>query len=367
MSKLASSQPPILSVRSKQRLASFPLLIMARPKKLLLLFWAILVSMSPGVQAQHAHAYESNFEIVRAMLKQPESQMDLASIKLTIDQMIDPSTDKAALLKQLDDMASDIRASFPLVASNLIKFKALRDYLYQPSPQSGRQPYVYDLENDRNPRSKLLSVYLATRKGNCISMPLLFVILGQKLGVPVTITTAPAHAYVKFRGDNGNWYGVETTSGGGWAEDDWQKKQFPTLTETAIASGIYMQPLTKKETAAVVAESLLENYEGQKTTDAEEARVKLALLLLEHHPKHVIAMLHAYFGYLELRQRLFASRYVQPSDMPANVRARYEEIERGWFYWGTKAKTLGYQPSTPAMEAAYRERIRDAKAGTGNQ
>jgi regulator of sirC expression with transglutaminase-like and TPR domain len=301
------------------------------------------------------------------MLEQPEAQMDLANIKLSIDQMIEPSTNKAVVLQQLDNMALEIRASFPVGASNLTKFKALRDYLYQPPPLSGRRPYEYDLENDRDPRAKLLSVYLATHKGNCISMPLLFVILGQKLGVPVTITTAPSHVYVKFRGDNGNWYGVETTSGGGWAEDDWQRKQFPTLTDAAIANGIHMQPLTKKEAAAIVVESLLENYQGQKTLQAEEARVKLALLLLEHHPKYVVAMLHAYSGYLGMRRHLFVSKYRHPSEIPTNERARYEEIERGWFYWGTKAKSLGHRPPTPATEAEYRERIRraqDMRSGT---
>jgi len=306
-------------------------------------------------------AYASNHETIQTCLELPEAQINLANIKLSVDQMIDPSTDQASVLRRLDIMTTEVRATLPPGASNLDKFKALRDYLYRPPPLSGRRPFRYNFEDDRSLNAKLLSVYLSTGKGNCVSMPLLFVIIGQRLGIPVTIATAPGHIYVKFRGDNGVWHGVETTSGGGWADDDWQRSQFPNMTPKAIANGVYLQPLTRKETAAVIAGSLLEMYELQQSVAADEARISLASLIVKHYPKDVAAMVHAYYGYLGLKRRLFVQRYPHPADIPAHQRSRFIAIEEGWLRWGNKAKALGYQGTTAEMDAAYRERIKRAR------
>ena len=327
-----------------------------------------LTFVSSQLHAQSArHENEAHYAAVKAMLEQAEADIDLASVKLAIDQMIDPSIDSAAVLRQVNAITSDVRATFPPGATSLDKFKALRDYLHRPVPFSGRKAFVYNLDDDRNPRAKLLHVYLETHQGNCISMPLLMLIVAQKLGIPLAAATAPAHLYLKFHGDNGNWYGVEATNGGGWADDEWQKTQFPNLTPAAIANGIYMQPLTNREAAAVIAEALLEKYESEQNNVADEARVNMAILILKSYSKDVAAMVHAYWGYMGLRRRLFLDIYPQQSDIPVKLQPMYEMLERRGIYWGSKAKAFGFQPPTAAMEAGYRARIERARAERKSQ
>jgi len=90
----------------------------------------------------------------------------------------------------------------------------------------------------QNPTHDLLTSYLASRKGNCVSMPILFVILGERLGLNVTLSTAPLHVLVKYTdAQSGVTYNLEATSGGGFTRDAWYRQNLP-MTDVAIANGI---------------------------------------------------------------------------------------------------------------------------------
>lgn len=328
---------------------------------------AVLAGATWWLNCANAHAqpaapdYHTHYKVVQTLLTQPDNRLDLADIKLAIDALIDPGTDVAALSAQLEAMATEVRLLFPSGASNLVRFKVLRDYLFRPPPGSGREPFLYNFDDDRNPRAKLMSVYLATRRGNCISMPLLFVILAQKLHIPVTTATAPAHLYLMFRADNGRWFGVEATNGGGWTDDAWLRQTFPSLTQRAIDSGLYLQPLTLRETAAIMAESLLEYYEAHGSIGADEARIQLGALIHQHYPMSVPAMGHSYDAYRALRRRVFEEKYARPTDIPQHLAPQFLMLEHGIRHWGSTLRDLGYQSQTPEMETAYRRRIDTAR------
>lgn len=303
----------------------------------------------------------ANLETIRQLLAQPEDKIDFATAKLTIDKMIDPTIDIEAASKQLDMLSADIWRNLPPQPSSRIKVEAMRAHLYQPGPWNGHRPFAYDLNDPlgRDMRSKLLPTYLATRKGNCISMPMLFIVLGQKLGIDVTASTAPDHVFVKFRDDDGQVFNLETTSGAGITSDGWIQQQSHVRPE-AIASGIYMQRLTKKETVVVMATTLMEHY---NRVDQQEARIALAMLGLEHSPKDVNCMLHVSAGHGHMLEKEFLTRYRRPRDIPIAERPRFEQLDEGIRLWRQKAEALGWREPDDAYKAEYKDRIEAAKAG----
>lgn len=302
----------------------------------------VLLATSTPVNAQPpTQAADPNLRTIRAILELPDQRIDLARAKLTIDHMIDPGIDIANNLKQLDGMEHAIQSRLPAMATSRDKLDALRGYLYQVGPWNANRPFSYDLDDPlgHNIHHKLLPTYLATRKGNCVSMPVLFIILGQKLGLDLSAATAPEHIFVKYRDELGNYYNIETTSGGGFARDAWMQQKMP-MSKEALANGIYMQPLTKKETVAVMAGTLMEFYGKQGW---EERRIALARLALKYYPKDVSAMLHIHSAYYRLWKKNFVDKYPTPNDIPLQERPYFVELDKNVVLWGSKAEALGWR------------------------
>lgn len=315
---------------------------------------------SPAIAQRTARPADANLGTVRALLLTAEADIDLAKAKLTIDRMIDPSIDVAGTLAQLDAMAKGIRSMLPASASNRLTLDALRFHMYQSSPWNGNRPFRYDLDDPfgANVRNKLLPIYMTTRKGNCVSMPLLFIILGQKLGIDVTASRAPNHLFVKYRGDDGTYFNLEATSGAGFTRDVWMRQEFP-MTDEALASGIYMRPLSRKETVLVMVGTLMEFYERQ---GLQQQRIAMARLVLEFDPKDVVAILHAHQAHREHWLQEFANRYPTPNDIPLAKRPRFMELEENLRLLYERAYALGWRPRDQELEDRYRQAITRARS-----
>lgn len=299
---------------------------------------------------------------LKRQFDQPEQAVDFAEAKFIVDQLIDPGIDAAAVRMELDQLTQAARSRLTAGLSHRSQMDVLLDTLYKPGPWNGHRPFTYDLDDPfgRNRQNKLLATYLRTRTGNCISMPILVAIIGQRLGIIITLATAPEHVLVKFVDDEGNWWNIEATAGGyKW---DTSYDHDLNIGALAIQNEIYLRPLAPRQAVGVMASTLMEDLNAKKQADE---LMTVADMILTVNPKDTVAMIQkANAYYLQLQERYYA-KYPRPVDIPADLRADYQMRSRENLAWFVKAEALGWTPPDPKQRERYLQSIQQEKAKRG--
>jgi regulator of sirC expression with transglutaminase-like and TPR domain len=278
---------------------------------------------------------------IEAILSLPDDQLDYGRAKLAFDRIIDPSINADAVSAEIARLARSASALAGAHAPPSARLAALRRTIYESGAWNGRRPFAYDHADPlgRNIRNKLLSTYLATRRGNCVSMPLLMLIAGERMGLNLALSTAPLHVFLRFTDESGREINIEATSGGHPARTLWYRHNMQ-MSERAIESGLYLRTLTRREGIAHLANMVVDFLLAEgRVHDA----IEVGRLILRHHPRdgHAPAKLGTAYGEL---MRVHAERFSAPAAMPAILRSRYEWLaERNRSAFQT-AEALGWEP-----------------------
>jgi len=313
----------------------------------------LLAFGSPNVITA-APADGASITTLRKLLDQPEGQIDLARAKVTIDHLVDPKVDVEATLRLLDQWAVKVRARFPQGAMNKTKINLLVSTLYEPGPWNDYQPFGYDFSDPfgRDPKNTLLSTYLAKRKGQCVIMPIALVLLGQKLGLPVTLTTAPYHLIVKYGDEEvGQWTNLEATSGRFYADSGYE--QALRIPPEAIKNDTFMRPYTQKESVALFATATLAPFYKQQRRP--EQMLQVTDLILKANPKDVVAMTLRGDAYYLLIEQRFKSKYPVAAQIPPAEQTEFKLFSRQNLEWYSKAEALGWKAWSEADWSRYLE------------
>lgn len=300
---------------------------------------------------------------LQAQFTLSDDQVDFAEAKLVVDQLIDPKTDTAAIRRELDRWEHAIRSNVPTGANGRQTLDALLKTLYEPGPWNDGKPFSYDLDDPlgKQPVNKRLATYLATRKGNCVSMPILVAILGQRLELTITLSTAPEHVMAMFADDTQQaWVYVEAT-GGGYKRDASYIRD-TGIGQAALDNEIYLRPLRPHEAIGVIASTLMEHYAREGNGDALMAVADVALAA---NPKDTVAMIwKANASYLLIQSR-YQRKYLNASDIPKELVPDYQRLSRENLAWFEKAEALGWAQKTPEQDAAYLQSIQREKTKRG--
>lgn len=305
---------------------------------------------------------KSNFKeaiAVRNLLLKSPDGIDLVRVKLAIDKMIDPTIDVESNLRKFDSMAVQISLLPEFGKADGAKLLALKKYVYESGPWNGHRPFEYDLQDPLGTKisNKLLATYLASKKGNCVTMPLLVILLGQRLGIDMTASTAPKHVLVKWKNEGGTWINLEATSGANPARDVWIRQQMP-MTDESLANGVYLQPLTRIETAALIVTTLAEHYFSQQQY---ERAITIADVVLEHYPKNVGTMVLKAAAFGRISDRQFRGKYPSPAQIPMGERGYFQYLSINNQQWFARAEALGWREESSDEEQKYLRQIEQAR------
>lgn len=267
---------------------------------------------------------QSPVDTVRTILSAPDGDLSYERAKLTFDRIITPELDEAAVTAEIDQLAS---AADRIAAggNDIAELQAVRQVIYEAGAWNSNSPFVYDLDDPygQDLRNKLLATYFDTRRGNCVSMPILQLIMAERLGLNVSLSTAPLHVFMRYTNPtNGRSIAIESTSGGHPARESEYFEQM-RVTQVQVDSGIYLGVLTKRESIAVIASTVTEWLMSQGRYD--EA-IAVADVLLEYYPTDVHAMLTRGSAHGELLRTEFIERFPNPQTIPPSLRPRFQML-----------------------------------------
>jgi len=146
--------------------------------------------------------------------------------------------------------------------------------------------------------------------------------------------------FIRYTDATGRQFNLETTSGGHVARDVWMREQAP-MTDRAIASGLYMRPLTRREAVADMASTVVEYL--IKVGRNEDA-ISVADVILKNYPRNGYIMVKRGTAYGHLIHSEFDAKYPEPSLIPAELQARYQLLMERNAADFAAAEALGWQP-----------------------
>lgn len=292
--------------------------------------------------ATQSFAAQSPASAVRAVLTPPNGELSHERAKFAFDGMIAPGSIEAPVIEEIDQLTQAAKIAMAK-GDDIARLKAVREVIYDAGPWNDSRPFTYDQADPygANLHNKLLATYLTTRRGNCVSMPILHLIVAERLGLNVSLSTAPLHVFVRYANPNNRRsIAIEATSGGYPAREIWYHEKMG-VTDAQVQSGIYLGILTKRESIAVMASTVTEWLLSQgRYAEA----IEVADVLLEYYPKDIHALLSRGTAYGALLQREFTDRYPTPAAIPPNLRPRYRMLAEQNAAAFRQAESWGWTP-----------------------
>jgi regulator of sirC expression with transglutaminase-like and TPR domain len=306
----------------------------------LLIFNAVVAPIGLSIPSFAAQVVTRNFADKVSAILAASARLTYLQAKIALDSLMGgPLASPNPVIEKLVQSIWQIAGPNP---DDKHKLGAIRTVIYDAGPWNDNRPFSYDLRDPTGQKtgSQLLTTYLRTRRGNCVSMPLLYLILAERVGVNASLSTAPLHVFVRYTDSKGRTFNIECTDGAHVMRDDWYRQKLP-ISDRAMETGLYMRTLTRPEAMAVMASTVVEFLiDNGRYQDA----MNVADVVLKYNRRDALTMVHKGSAAAHLIRTGYEEKYPKENNIPIPARARYYELVETNKKMFAAAEALGWTP-----------------------
>jgi regulator of sirC expression with transglutaminase-like and TPR domain len=129
----------------------------------------------------------------RELINRPDEEIDLAEAALLIAKAHHADFDVAAYLSRIESLASELSTRLPVDTSETDRILALNRFLFE------EQRFAPNVDNFYDPRNSFLNEVLERRLGIPISLSILYIEVGRRIGLTLKGVSFPGHFLVKCK------------------------------------------------------------------------------------------------------------------------------------------------------------------------
>ena len=287
-----------------------------------------------------------------------ESNINIGLWALIIAKHRDPTIDVNRYLKKLDSLAQTVLKGLP-DQSDLAKVSLIQIVLYRAGFWNQGDVFSYDFEDPFGDRggSNLLPNALDRRRGNCLSLPALFLAVAERVDPQLQIraVAVPTHFFCRFRDRQTNLIlNIETTSGQMYEGDDIPIEKFKP-TPRSVMAGLYMKDLTKKEFLVELLSTLVQPRFQHGGIESADQYADLALQINPRSPFGLITKSNVSY---QKGKNLFDQIRRSGKIIDSNQKSELRRFQQKSSTQIGMLKRLGWRPSSEEDRRIYMESIR---------
>lgn len=218
--------------------------------------------------------------VAKDLLSLPDDRLNIGEAALRLSAFIDPDTDALEGMRRIALLSGQVRTLVGERKDPEYRIRAINQVLYR------ENRFAYDKADPLGTQLDASSLWrlLSTKKGNCVSLPVLWYAVAEQLSYPVAVVEAPHHFFLRY--DDGEFSSnIEATSGGGEVSNERIILDLG-VSQEAISSGAMMRSLSKRELLGSLIAEVAARLMGDWNIGLA---ARLSELALKAHPRSTAA------------------------------------------------------------------------------